>query len=556
MELDRTGRAICRIMYPYIGSYTKIGLIFGVSRQRVSKAVRNGYAPPDDVSRDYDYAGSDFMTEYPPIEDPNEDSGDNDEIEYPYQPSGSVELEYTPHTKQYRSEESSHADTGSEADDLHANHTPNVVHGIPVATPYIELPLRRQALPHGAMSRAFGSNKRPRSLESNGGPSRLKRSRTHDSATQPIQSERPAKVIHKITFIERSPVGTQLNASEMGPRTPISEDPTRRGLYSVSRYRKTNEGGRYPSQREPAPKVVDKIIYIERSSRIKAEPFDAQESETRPRLNEVSQARIKKVEKPELPVLLTVKTKPGLTYVSSIDANTEGIQICNSHKVKRQKTPDPNDVLNQRKQARTKGPQMPDVPTQNLPHPIFTESQDMSDVEPPPDPDAAALKIFLSNIGGFDLSSRQEMLHKKGLRTMQDLLIIAHLEESHLLKTLMRLLSSEDISELQIILCGVHSHQINEDRVSFGILPQVAQTLRIIIHHIVMSPPASTRDSSEWSSRSYGSLGAGGSRRSLPSRLDPGFLKSKMKGSALGSLAEDDESGSSPEKPSPPRSVV
>ncbi|KAJ7688467.1 kinesin-like protein [Mycena rosella] len=67
--------------------------------------------------------------------------------------------------------------------------------------------------------------------------------------------------------------------------------------------------------------------------------------------------------------------------------------------------------------------------------------------------------------------------------------------------------------------------------------------------NLSMSLPASTRDSTASSSRSYGSLGdAGGARRSRPSRLDPSFLKSKPK-SALGSLAEDDESGSSPEKP-------
>ncbi|KAJ7638560.1 kinesin-like protein [Roridomyces roridus] len=57
-------------------------------------------------------------------------------------------------------------------------------------------------------------------------------------------------------------------------------------------------------------------------------------------------------------------------------------------------------------------------------------------------------------------------------------------------------------------------------------------------------------------SRSYGSLSAGGGRRARPSRLDPGFLKSKTKASALGSLAEDDESGSSPEKPHRPFSDV
>ncbi|KAJ7276135.1 kinesin-domain-containing protein [Mycena haematopus] len=64
-----------------------------------------------------------------------------------------------------------------------------------------------------------------------------------------------------------------------------------------------------------------------------------------------------------------------------------------------------------------------------------------------------------------------------------------------------------------------------------------------------VSLPPSTRDSTMSSGRSYGSLGLNGTRRSRPSRLDPGFLKSKSKASALGSLAEDDESGSSPEKP-------
>ncbi|KAL0949882.1 hypothetical protein HGRIS_009915 [Hohenbuehelia grisea] len=47
------------------------------------------------------------------------------------------------------------------------------------------------------------------------------------------------------------------------------------------------------------------------------------------------------------------------------------------------------------------------------------------------------------------------------------------------------------------------------------------------------------------SSRMYGSLN---SKRSRPSRLDSGFLRSKSHGSILGSLAEDDESASSPER--------
>ncbi|KAF7313586.1 Kinesin family protein [Mycena chlorophos] len=56
--------------------------------------------------------------------------------------------------------------------------------------------------------------------------------------------------------------------------------------------------------------------------------------------------------------------------------------------------------------------------------------------------------------------------------------------------------------------------------------------------------------------RSYGSLGVGGVKRSRPSRLDPGFLRPKPARTMLGSLAEDDESGSSPEKPHRPLSDV
>ncbi|KAJ7047634.1 kinesin-like protein [Mycena alexandri] len=70
----------------------------------------------------------------------------------------------------------------------------------------------------------------------------------------------------------------------------------------------------------------------------------------------------------------------------------------------------------------------------------------------------------------------------------------------------------------------------------------------VSMNSLSASLPASTRDSIASSSRSYGSLGVGGAKRSRPSRLDPSFLNAK-RASALGSLAEDDESGSSPEKP-------
>ncbi|KAJ7774259.1 kinesin-like protein [Mycena maculata] len=121
-----------------------------------------------------------------------------------------------------------------------------------------------------------------------------------------------------------------------------------------------------------------------------------------------------------------------------------------------------------------------------------------------------------------------------------------------------------DLDAVSVIPADVSSsNSSNDGRVASG--PQRSMSLggsesewedenektddSVSMNFLSVSLPASTRDSSEWSSRSYGSLGAGGGRRSRPSRLDPGFLKSKTKGSALGSLAEDDESGSSPEKP-------
>ncbi|KAJ6591242.1 hypothetical protein DFH09DRAFT_1139088 [Mycena vulgaris] len=66
-QLDRKGRAICRIMHPYLRNYTKIGLIFGVTHKRIRKAVLNDCSTPDDVAEDYEYAGREFQDEYPPL---------------------------------------------------------------------------------------------------------------------------------------------------------------------------------------------------------------------------------------------------------------------------------------------------------------------------------------------------------------------------------------------------------------------------------------------------------------------------------------------------------
>ncbi|KAG7449439.1 kinesin-domain-containing protein [Guyanagaster necrorhizus] len=73
--------------------------------------------------------------------------------------------------------------------------------------------------------------------------------------------------------------------------------------------------------------------------------------------------------------------------------------------------------------------------------------------------------------------------------------------------------------------------------------------------HLSMSLPASTRDIAP-SNHSYGSIVG---KRPRASRLDPGFLKSRSRGPALGSLAEGDESEAEPERrlsqPLAPRSL-
>ncbi|KAJ7248166.1 hypothetical protein B0H12DRAFT_1124137 [Mycena haematopus] len=71
-RLDRKGQAICRIMHPYIENYSKIAAVFGITRSRARRAVLNELTPPDNVDEDYDFAGKDFMEEYPPLSAKNQ----------------------------------------------------------------------------------------------------------------------------------------------------------------------------------------------------------------------------------------------------------------------------------------------------------------------------------------------------------------------------------------------------------------------------------------------------------------------------------------------------
>ncbi|KAJ7776588.1 hypothetical protein DFH07DRAFT_980821 [Mycena maculata] len=68
--------------------------------------------------------------------------------------------------------------------------------------------------------------------------------------------------------------------------------------------------------------------------------------------------------------------------------------------------------------------------------------------------DSASVPVrnFLQNIGGFDLSRWQETLSKKGLGTMDDLTTLASLEESRLVKTLTRLFADQQMPEVHVLL--------------------------------------------------------------------------------------------------------
>ncbi|KAJ7073131.1 hypothetical protein C8F01DRAFT_269220 [Mycena amicta] len=72
--LNRTGRAICRIMSrnaTKCWSVGDIGYIFGVSHTSVRRAIDNVFKPPDNVDEDYEHAGDPaFKIEFPPLPEP------------------------------------------------------------------------------------------------------------------------------------------------------------------------------------------------------------------------------------------------------------------------------------------------------------------------------------------------------------------------------------------------------------------------------------------------------------------------------------------------------
>ncbi|KAJ7108997.1 hypothetical protein C8R43DRAFT_1113971 [Mycena crocata] len=65
-RLTHQGRAICRIMNQHGWYLTRLATIFGISPGPISKALRNTYSPPDDLTKDYHVAGAEFSDKYPP----------------------------------------------------------------------------------------------------------------------------------------------------------------------------------------------------------------------------------------------------------------------------------------------------------------------------------------------------------------------------------------------------------------------------------------------------------------------------------------------------------
>ncbi|KAJ7735543.1 hypothetical protein DFH07DRAFT_843577 [Mycena maculata] len=70
--LNRTGRAICRIVYAHSWSAAEISRIFDISSTSVSRAVENiRYIPRDRVSEDYERVDPEFAVYFPPVTIPN-----------------------------------------------------------------------------------------------------------------------------------------------------------------------------------------------------------------------------------------------------------------------------------------------------------------------------------------------------------------------------------------------------------------------------------------------------------------------------------------------------
>ncbi|KAF8178168.1 hypothetical protein K438DRAFT_1280959 [Mycena galopus ATCC 62051] len=129
---------------------------------------------------------------------------------------------------------------------------------------------------------------------------------------------------------------------------------------------------------------------------------------------------------------------------------------------KRPRSPELDDISESRPKRRQVAPPPQTLVPQKMPvvgppvRPVIKVPQEIPVVEVPVRPKAvdpgAAVKSFLKNVGGFDLSHWQDTFKAKGLHTMGDLKTLASLEESRLVKTLTRLFADKKMAELHIIL--------------------------------------------------------------------------------------------------------
>ncbi|KAJ7503464.1 hypothetical protein B0H11DRAFT_2357766 [Mycena galericulata] len=146
--LDRTGRAICRIVHPYLNNYTKIAAVFGITHTRVRRAVLNQYTPPDDVLKDYEYAGQEFRDGYPPLPD--------EETRTSTTPSDTRQVSLEIDDISYRRANQ------PEIADGRVKKVTNNCH-VPRSQVYVELPTRKRPDPRQFVGGK--SHKRPRSPE-------------------------------------------------------------------------------------------------------------------------------------------------------------------------------------------------------------------------------------------------------------------------------------------------------------------------------------------------------------------------------------------------------
>ncbi|KAJ7505682.1 hypothetical protein B0H11DRAFT_2272484 [Mycena galericulata] len=464
LKLNRKGRAICRIVHPYIGCYDTIARIFGISSRRVLTAVLNAYAKPDNVSLDYDRAGSEFREEYPPIEESDEGGEAVDDFQYPYPPSGSLEIDDVSfqlaeqgapkypvtHFPFADSEERSSSREAVDVQDVdsiqdNALHQPKVANAIP----YIELTLR----PRGTRSElaSLASKKRPRAPESDEIP--RKYTKPNDGlkrATQPAP-----KVIHTVVYtrvsprVKIEPRESDSPTSELRVRTPEFDEMaynrarTEEGMLPESAVAWTND---IPTSiTRNSSHIADEVAVFSPPARNcnKAIPASILQPFRSAKLPEMHMKLLDKAGDDGA----TVKSEQGTKFVRKKDPGESHALIVERSRIP-ELAPIANKQAKKNEQGKNTSPPGPIVVHSNVTTPVKANRNQQTSTSA----DALSIRRFLTNIDGFDLSSWQETFTAKGIQTMQDLRTLARMEEARLVKTFIRLFANDGLSELKIIL--------------------------------------------------------------------------------------------------------